>query len=87
MKVKLQNSAPAPSREDLAHYREAIEEQVRALAPWCGKGDQVMTLSKMLGENLMKFMVGHSCDIHGENPSVFVSNQAANQFTKPQERS
>ncbi|CAJ1385844.1 unnamed protein product [Effrenium voratum] len=31
IKVKLQNSAPAPSREDLAHYREAIEEQVRSL--------------------------------------------------------
>lgn len=31
MKVKLQNAAPAPSREDLAHYREAIEEQVRSL--------------------------------------------------------
>eukprot|EP00439_Symbiodinium_sp_Y106_P031773 s28_g3.t2 len=25
LKVKLQNAAPAPSREDLAHYREAIE--------------------------------------------------------------
>lgn len=32
MKVKLQNAAPAPSREDLAHYREAIEEQVRDLS-------------------------------------------------------
>lgn len=31
LKVKLQNAAPAPSREDLAHYREAIEEQVRTL--------------------------------------------------------
>ncbi|CAK9084365.1 Putative E3 ubiquitin-protein ligase HERC1, partial [Durusdinium trenchii] len=31
IKVKLQNAAPAPSREDLAHYREAIEEQVRSL--------------------------------------------------------
>ena len=35
MKVKLQNAAPAPSREDLAHYREAIEEQVR---DWAKKG-------------------------------------------------
>lgn len=31
MKVKLQNAAPAPSREDIRHYREAIEDQIQQL--------------------------------------------------------
>lgn len=31
MKVKLSNNAPVPTREDITHYRVAVEEQVRAL--------------------------------------------------------
>lgn len=30
MKVKLQNSAPAPSKDDIGHYREAIEEELKS---------------------------------------------------------
>lgn len=79
MKVKLQNSAPAPTKQDIIHYREAIDEQVRTLE--CSLEGRAPV------EALLQRVTGKSAAEPGQPAVVEAKNISRSGSPLPSERS